>query len=446
MTRSTSEVNPDKALAYLRALWPDPPAGYLLLWLSEGKRSLWFPAANPVAVAAAAVEHGTRTDVYLGCGLSPAPFGPNHRCKAADIIAIPGLWADEDIRGPAHKKKALPPTHADALALVNSMPLPPSIILESGHGLQPWWLLKEPWVFASDGDRAAAADLVKGWQSHLARLAKERGWKVDSTGDLARVLRLPGTINHKLRDEPVTVTIDFPENIRRYDPSDLRDALPLADADTPASVFLGNAVGPAAEPPPPTTAAGLDDQEIICRASEAANGDKFRRLWAGDTSGYSSPSEADLALCSILAYWTDGDRDCVERLFGQSELGKRAKWTGRADYRKMTIDKALSAGPSGNGKAPDSAHCTRDPVHLTDRGNAIRLARQRRLDLRHCHPWRKWLVWTGNRWHEDDTATVTQFAKLMLVSLYRWAVTKAQEIGTDLERCIEEKTTHENEG
>jgi hypothetical protein len=37
------------------------------------------------------------------------------------------------------------------------------------------------------------------------------------------VLRLPGMTNRKL--EPVPVTVDIPDVVRRYDPTELRDAL-----------------------------------------------------------------------------------------------------------------------------------------------------------------------------------------------------------------------------
>src|SRR5262249_16773845 len=46
--------------------------------------------------------------------------------------------------------------------------------------------------------------------------------------------------------------------------------------------------------------ANADDAEIIRRAGESKVGGKFKQLWNGDASGYASPSEADLALCSYL--------------------------------------------------------------------------------------------------------------------------------------------------
>lgn len=83
----------------------------------------------------------------------------------------------------------------------------------------------------------------------------------------------------------------------------------------------------------------LTDEELLERARAADNGDKFNRLWHGDTAGYESHSEADLALANLLAFWTGGDRDRIDRLFRQSDL-YREKWD-RDDYQERTIDKAL---------------------------------------------------------------------------------------------------------
>jgi len=89
----------------------------------------------------------------------------------------------------------------------------------------------------------------------------------------------------------------------------------------------------------PRGAATLEDEHLVQKAKSGKNGDKFRRLWSGDASQYQSHSEADLALCNILAFYTGGDRSQINRLFRQSGL-YREKWD-RDDYRKRTIDKAL---------------------------------------------------------------------------------------------------------
>jgi primase-polymerase (primpol)-like protein len=99
-----------------------------------------------------------------------------------------------------------------------------------------------------------------------------------------------------------------------------------------------------------TAAAGanrsLPDDALLQKAREAKNGDKFSRLWDGDTSGYDSHSEADMALCSMLAFWTGGDARRVDRLFRDSEL-LRPKWDEQhfadgSTYGEKTIRRAIA--------------------------------------------------------------------------------------------------------
>jgi hypothetical protein len=82
------------------------------------------------------------------------------------------------------------------------------------------------------------------------------------------------------------------------------------------------------------------DDALIQRAKKANDGGKFTRLWLGQwESDYASQSEADLALCRKLAFWTNRDAGRIDALFRRSAL-MRDKWD-RADYREATIAKAI---------------------------------------------------------------------------------------------------------
>lgn len=94
-------------------------------------------------------------------------------------------------------------------------------------------------------------------------------------------------------------------------------------------------------------AQSADDQSILSRCFAAANGGKIQRLFDGDTSGHPSASEADLALCSMLAFWTGPDTQRIDSIFRQSGL-MREKWDEKhsgngATYGAMTIETALSS-------------------------------------------------------------------------------------------------------
>lgn len=93
-----------------------------------------------------------------------------------------------------------------------------------------------------------------------------------------------------------------------------------------------------------SVAGTVSDEDVLQLARRAANGSKFEELWRGDTSGYASPSEADLALCSRLAFYCGpGGESQVDRLFRQSGL-YREKWDqrhGNQTYGELTIRKAF---------------------------------------------------------------------------------------------------------
>jgi hypothetical protein len=100
-------------------------------------------------------------------------------------------------------------------------------------------------------------------------------------------------------------------------------------------------------PPPPPKAkakgkadASLADDDLIARALKANDGGKFSRLWNGQWQGeYGSQSEADLALCLKLSFWTGRDPVRINALFQRSGL-MREKWQ-RQDYSEATIAKAI---------------------------------------------------------------------------------------------------------
>jgi putative DNA primase/helicase len=89
----------------------------------------------------------------------------------------------------------------------------------------------------------------------------------------------------------------------------------------------------------------LGNDELIQAALSAENGDKFRRLWKGETSMYGGDhSRADAALLKMLLFWTKDDMERADCLFRQSGLYREEKWDKRPDYRKRTFEFLMGKG------------------------------------------------------------------------------------------------------
>jgi hypothetical protein len=90
-------------------------------------------------------------------------------------------------------------------------------------------------------------------------------------------------------------------------------------------------------PPDPLTE---QDHNLIKIAARAKNGEKFKSLARGEWEGkYPSQSEADLALCNIVAFYTD-DVAQVARIFHASALGQRRD-AYQAHYLIPTLNRAF---------------------------------------------------------------------------------------------------------
>lgn len=81
-----------------------------------------------------------------------------------------------------------------------------------------------------------------------------------------------------------------------------------------------------------------DDWSILERAVNAGNSEKFCALWSGKWQQLSFPSqsEADLALMSMLAFYSESNSQC-RRLFRESGLGQREKATKNDKYVNYTL-------------------------------------------------------------------------------------------------------------
>ena len=212
--------------AFKDTLYGNAESGWLTIFYIPSRQTVWFPVTAPVP------DLDLQQDCYLGLGLRrQRPDNDRKRGKTDDIIALPGLWLDLDYDSPgAHKvRHPLPPTEDAARSLLDAAPYKPSLIVHSGHGLQVYWLFKEVACFDAKADREAFGRLCRGWQQLFQQAGRAQGWHVDSTADLTRVLRIPGT--HNLKTSEARPVVVREANGLRYDPSDFSDfAAPAAPA------------------------------------------------------------------------------------------------------------------------------------------------------------------------------------------------------------------------
>ncbi|SEQ01342.1 phage NrS-1 polymerase family protein [Natrinema salaciae] len=127
----------------------------------------------------------------------------------------------------------------------------------------------------------------------------------------------------------------------------------------------------------------LEDEELLERARNATNGEKFERLWRGSTAGYESQSEADMALCCLLAFWTGGDAARVDRLFRQSGL-LRDKWdevhyADGSTYGEKTVERAIASTDDvydpTQSRSDDEGRTTKTEAQQTDTSSGQPVAR-----------------------------------------------------------------------
>jgi hypothetical protein len=214
----TARSDRETLTAFLAALHHGGTHGYW--WTLEGRRSDWWEVGKMTP------PPGGKRNVYFG--VHPVDVIPTKNRRGADapstsvrshidsISAINCLFAefdDKDYSSPA-----------DCRAAVDALDPSPSVVIASGGGYHCYWLLAKPWRLADDDTRQRAATAQAGW---VALMGGDGGAK-----DLARVLRVPGTFNHKHTPPRPVVFVRCDLDVR-YQRSDLLRLIPKDDPAPP---------------------------------------------------------------------------------------------------------------------------------------------------------------------------------------------------------------------
>ena len=224
--------------------------------------------------------------------------------------------------------------------------------------------------------------------------------------------------------------------------------------------YIGGGHEPVAKAVP---AVRLDTaDQIIKAAAGAKNGGKFVSLYSGRTAGYTSQSEADMAFCSMLAFWTGCDAEKMDMIFRSSGL-MREKWDraqSGSTYGALTIQKAIAdcdktyspkfaGGFSLNFKSPsepisvgavEQEEAKPRLYSFDDTGNAERFVDLFGEQVRYCYTDKRWLWYDGRKWCTDMTGTVKRLADKAVACMAAEAKVYAQldaDEGTDMAKAFE---------
>jgi len=146
--------------------------------IRDGKVRQWWEKDRQKAVDLALAQSDDGWDAYYGV-LPRLEMGGSSRF-ISPMTSV--LWADLDAKTIGSKQQAL-------MSLVR-YDLPPSVVVDSGHGYHAYWKLEVPYHFT---------------QARMAMIGLARQLNGDHVYDQARILRIPGTTNWKNPTEPMPV-------------------------------------------------------------------------------------------------------------------------------------------------------------------------------------------------------------------------------------------------
>jgi len=230
----------------------------------------------------------------------------------------------------------------------------------------------------------------------------------------------------------VSATISNPSarvQVRRYGIHMLMGAFQMPESAQETSAETQSSIGDTAVPFPfnGMTRSPIEQVELAVALEHP-------ELWRGDWQlassrrnglPFESQSQADLALAGHIA------RECAERginssdlfnsvtkVFGESGLAKRAKWTDRPDYRISTVGAAVQGL---TGKTPTQSV----PLPLDSFGdirNAKAFAHKWRGKLVFVTTRRVWLRWNGQHWEACEKEEQVACAKELCTEMLQQSV------------------------
>jgi hypothetical protein len=238
MTPMSNAVKETPTHLWLRTLFGASPGFFTVIVFVNGQpHTKWYRTSAIDRVAPQIEEAAEKYDVY--CSVATYKAKPEKgRGSLKDVWSISGFWADLDIGTEGHHpaQSPNPETELEALSIIKDMP-DATAVIHSGGGLQVWWLFDAPWEFDDPTDAQRASN---EWQNRLVKAGEALGYHVDSLGDLPRILRVPGTQNHKTENVRPVVLESL--NDQRYPAEELAGVPDTPDDVLPAGFNTWEAI------------------------------------------------------------------------------------------------------------------------------------------------------------------------------------------------------------
>ena len=188
--------------------------------------SLWYPADQPLAIPAWAEGW----NVYFGVHGAAQKGEQWQRTAIREgkasprVSVINSLFGDFDFKDFSGSKSA-------TMEHILSLPIMPSALIETGGGYHAYWLLDEPFYLDSEEATARAKSIQYRW---CELVKSDNGAK-----DLTRILRVPGSTNHKAKYAPDFPTVGFVSSRigKPYPLAEIEALLPPEPEPAPKRVY-----------------------------------------------------------------------------------------------------------------------------------------------------------------------------------------------------------------
>ena len=150
--------------------------------------------------------------------VSVAPYG-GKRGDENVVSYQTAIVTDIDILSDAHKSTNLASNFEEAKSF---LPFTPSLILNSGHGLQAYYIFEQP-ILITDENR----EELKRRNNLVLDVIRQRanGKDIDGVGDLPRILRTPSTFNCKLGMDNAPMCHVVENSRLRFSPAEIDEKL-----------------------------------------------------------------------------------------------------------------------------------------------------------------------------------------------------------------------------